>query len=300
MKLNISHKHLPVYEALASEVRLNIINLLAKKPMNIKELANQLGLSSAILTMHVRKLENAQIIKSERIQVNRAISKVCSLAVDKIEIDFPVKDENALNIHEFSLPVGHYTDFEVEPTCGLATAEKIIGYFDDPRCFLDPERVDAKILWFSKGYVEYKVPNYLLPDQTPKALEISMELGSEAPGVNENWPSDIAFYLNGIKIGQWTSPGDFGGTRGKFTPEWWSLGVNQYGLLKVLKIDDTGSYMDGQRISNITLDSLNIRKKQWTFRIEVDEKGKHQGGVTVFGTNFGNYNQDIIFKLFYT
>ena len=248
MKLNISHKHLPVYEALASEVRLNIINLLAKKPMNIKELANQLGLSSAILTMHVRKLENAQIIKSERIQVNRAISKVCSLAVDKIEIDFPVKDENALNIHEFSLPVGHYTDFEVEPTCGLATAEKIIGYFDDPRCFLDPERVDAKILWFSKGYVEYKVPNYLLPDQTPKALEISMELGSEAPGVNENWPSDIAFYLNGIKIGQWTSPGDFGGTRGKFTPEWWSLGVNQYGLLKVLKIDDTGSYMDGQRI----------------------------------------------------
>ena len=48
-----------------------------------------------------------------------------------------------------------------------------------------------------------------------------MELSSEAPGVNSNWPSDISFCLNDESIGIWTSPGDFGDVRGIFTPDWW-------------------------------------------------------------------------------
>lgn len=90
------------------------------------------------------------------------------------------------------MPVGHYTDLEASPTCGIATTEKLIGYYDDPRYFLDPQRVDAGILWFAKGYAEYKVPNYLFMDQTVQEIEISMEIGSEAPSVNEKWPSDIS------------------------------------------------------------------------------------------------------------
>lgn len=88
--------------------------------------------------------------------------------------------------------MGHYTDLAASPTCGIATTEKLIGYYDDPRYFLDPQRVDAGILWFAKGYVEYKVPNYLFMDQTVQEIEISMEIGSEAPSVNEKWPSDIS------------------------------------------------------------------------------------------------------------
>jgi len=154
-------------------------------------------------------------------------------------------------------------------------------------------------LWFTKGFVEYRIPNYLLSDQTPTALEISMELGSEAPGVNNNWPSDITFILNGLKIGQWTSPGDFGGTRGTYTPQWWSLTVGQYGLLKILKIDNSGSYIDGERISDVTLHQLQLRQKQWTFRIAILDNAEHPGGVTIFGAGFGNYNQDIVFRLYY-
>lgn len=300
MKIYATEKYLPIYEALASDVRLKIVNMLAEMPMNIKSLAEELSLSSAILTMHIRKLENAGIVKSERVHTNRAVYKVCSLDIDSIEIEFPKKSESLIKVHEFVLPVGHYTDFDVVPTCGLATVEKLIGYFDDPRYFLDPDRVNSKILWFTKGYVEYKIPNHLLSDQTPKSLEISMELGSEAPGVNSNWPSDITFYLNGLKVGQWTSPGDFGGTKGNYTPEWWSLGVGQYGLLKVIRIDETGSYMDGEKISEMTLNQLDVRQKQWSFRIAVLEDAEHLGGVTIFGSGFGNYNQDIVFKLFYT
>lgn len=300
MKIDITEKWVTLYEALASKVRIRIIQLLAIKSMNIKDLAKELGLSSAILTMHIRKLEESRIIKSERIHYNGAVHKVCTLIMDTLEIEFPNRSTSDTQLHEFSLPVGHFTDFNINPTCGLATLDKLIGYFDDPRYFLDPERVNSRIIWFTKGYVEYKVPNHLLSDQYPKALEISMELGSEAPGVNNNWPSDITFFLNGFQVGQWTSPGDFGGKRGNFTPDWWSLGLGQYGLLKVIRIDDTGTYIDGQKYSNITLDQIDISLKQWTFRIAVLESANHVGGVTIFGSGFGNYNQDIIFRLYYT
>lgn len=300
MKTDTGTEWLPVYEALASEVRLKIIRLVAERPMNIKELAGELGLSSAILTMHIRKLEKAGIIASERTHCNGAVQKLCSLAADRLEIEFPKKRRTERKHYEISVPVGHYTDFQAVPTCGLATREKVIGFFDDPRYFLDPERVNAGILWFAQGFVEYGVPNYLLSDQEPDELEISFEIGSEAPGVNSNWPSDISFFINGVKAGQWTSPGDFGGVRGKYTPDWWSLGVSQYGLFKILRINREGAFMDGERISGTTIGELDIRRRYWTFRIAVTEDSEHVGGVTLLGKGFGNYNQDMVFKLYYT
>ncbi|CAM3363299.1 ArsR/SmtB family transcription factor [Marinicrinis lubricantis] len=300
MKLDISEKSLPVYEALASDVRLQLIQLLAKSPMNIKELADAVGLSSAIMTMHVKKLEKAKIIRTEMMPGKGGVQKICILDVDQIDIEFPQKNEIVREYHRIELSVGHYTDFRIEPTCGLATREHIIGELDETRYFWDPDRVDAKILWFTKGYIEYKVPNFLLTSQKPEELIISMEISSEAPSTNNNWPSDISFFLNQVQLGTWTSPGDFGDSRGKYTPSWWPIEINQYGLLKQLRITRDGTYMDGNKISNVTLDDVDIRQKQWTFRIAVLEDAKHVGGVTLFGTGFGNYNQDISFQLYYT
>ena len=299
MKIDLSEQWLSVYEALASAVRLNIIKMLAARPMNIKEIAEALGLSSPMITMHIGKLEKAGIVTAERVSGNGAVQKRCRLSMKSLEIEFPGNEDAEYPVQEFSLPIGHYTDFSAAPTCGLATTEKIIGYFDDPRYFLDPERVNSHILWFASGYVEYKVPNLLLKSQKLKALEISMELGSEAPGVNSNWPSDIGFRLNGIKVGQWTCPGDFGEKRGKFTPRWWSTTLGQFGFLKLLRIDETGTYIDGDRVSGIALSQLELSQKQWSFRIEVPPEAEHCGGVTLFGSGFGNYNQDIVFRSFY-
>lgn len=299
MKINISEKWLPVFEALDSDVRIKIINLLAEKDRNIKELAQALGLSSAIITMHIKKLEKAKIIKCDRIKTTNAVQKLCSLDVTTIDIQFPSTKKETKQFQEFSIPVGHYSDYKISPTCGISTMKKIIGQFDDPRYFLDPERMNADIIWFSEGYVNYMIPNYLLSIQEPIELEISLELGSEAPGVNNNWPSDISFYLNNVLLCTWTSPGDFGGKRGKFTPEWWSLHLAQFGLFKVIRINELGTYIDGIKSSDVKLSDLNISEKYWNFKIEVPSDAKHVGGVTIFGKNFGNYNQDIQFKLFY-
>ncbi|MDQ0258076.1 putative transcriptional regulator [Evansella vedderi] len=300
MQLDISNKSLPVYEALASQVRLSVIQHLTTRSMNIRELAEATKLSSAIMTMHIKKLEKAGIIRTEMIPGKAGIQKLCILNVDRIEINFPLKQASFSNFHEIELSVGHYTDFVVEPTCGLATLEKIVGEFDEPRYFLDPERVNAKILWFSKGYIEYKVPNFLLSSHNPKELEVSFEISSEAPFTNENWPSDISFYLNNVSLGTWTSPGDFGDSLGKFTPDWWPRVVNQYGILKCLRITSNGTFMDGIRLSDVTIDDVKIREKQWSFRIAVHDDAENVGGVTIFGSGFGNYNQDINFRLFYT
>jgi predicted transcriptional regulator len=299
MELDISENSLPVYEALASQVRLNMIQLLAKQHMNIRELAQALGLSSAIMTMHVKKLEKAKLITTRMVPGKGGVQKICSLAADKIEITMPVAQDQVREFHQSEVSVGHYTDFDIVPTCGLATVDHIIGEFDEPRYFWDPERVHARILWFGQGFIEYKVPNFLLSSQKPEELEISMEISSEAPFTNDNWPSDLSFYLNDTLLGTWTSPGDFGDKPGKHTPAWWPSVVNQYGLLKRIRITQEGTFMDGILISNVKLDQLSIEHKQWTFRVAVLNDAQHIGGVTLFGTGFGNYNQDILFKLYY-
>ncbi len=50
-------------------------------------------------------------------------------------------------------------------------------------------------------------------DQHLEMLEISMEIASEFPFSNNNWPSDITFSLNNKYLGTWTSPGDFSDIR---------------------------------------------------------------------------------------
>ncbi len=300
IRANTDRQWLPLYEALASDVRLGIIELLADAPLNVKEIAERMSLSSAIVTMHVRKLEAAGLVQTKMVRKAGGTHKMCSLAETAIEIALPQSSSDERAYQEQTIQVGHYTAFEVYPTCGLATREKQIGEYDDPRYFLNPERVHASILWFGRGYVEYTVPNYLLASQRPTEIEISLEIASEAPEINEQWPSDIRFYLNGTRLGEWTSPGDFGTkSRGRYTPDWWHDRLNQYGLWKVLRVNGSGTYMDGQRISNTTLDDLHLEEKFWTLRFAVEEDAAHVGGLTLYGAGFGNYNQDIQLRVYY-
>ena len=131
-------------------------------------------------------------------------------------------------------------------------------------------------------------------------LDISAELSSEAPGSNANWPSDIHFYLNGTLLGVWTSPGDFADVPGIFTPDWWFSNWNQYGLLKTLSIRNDGTYMDDELLSSVTPESLQLNpRKPMYFRMAVPDTASHIGGLTIFGRDFGNYNQDIEFHIVY-
>ena len=79
-----------------------------------------------------------------------------------------------------------------------------------------------------------------------------------------------------------------------FTPDWWPPNWNQYGLLKLLVINHKGTFIDGLKISDVTTSQLNLDyKSNIRFRIAVEETSAHVGGLTIFGKNFGNYDQDI-------
>ncbi|WP_397356842.1 ArsR/SmtB family transcription factor [Paenibacillus sp. N3.4] len=158
-------KWLPLYEALASEVRLHILELLSEAEMNVKDIAQMLGLSSAIVTMHVKKLETGGLIKTELVRKQGGTHKICKLAISRIDMVLPKTNELRRAFDEVVVPVGHYTRFDVHPTCGLATTRHLIGQYDDPRYFLEPERMHASILWFGRGFVEYRIPNYVMPSQ---------------------------------------------------------------------------------------------------------------------------------------
>ena len=221
------------------------------------------------------------------------------LSEERLIIDF-ANSAVSQNIYESSIGVGQYTDYQVYPTCGISTADHLIGAADDPRFFSAPERINAGIIWFTKGYVEYIVPNYLTASQVPVEMLFSFEIASEAPGFRDDWPSDIHFYINGKHICNWTAPGDFGDSPGIYTPEWWDPNWNQYGLLKFLSINDSGTYIDGVKQSDVTLKDLNITHGSGIkFRIAAPTEGENCGGVTLYGRSFGNYNQDILVRMQY-
>lgn len=67
------------------------------------------------------------------------------------------------------------------------------------------------LLWFCKRFRQYQFPNNAnIVGQDFDALDISLEVGSEVPGTAADWPSDITVSINGVELGTWTSPGDFG------------------------------------------------------------------------------------------
>ena len=291
---------LEIFKALGSKIRIDIIKLLLeKKEMNMNELAAELKITNGALTSHIKKLETCGIITISNESSGHGNQKICSLHQDKILIEFDAS-EDFQNVFTTDLKIGHYSDYLVYPTCGLASANALIGEVDDTRYFAHPDRYNADILWFAKGYVEYEIPNFIPHSQKITQIMISAELGSEAPGVNDAWPSDISFYLNNVYLGNWLSPGDFGDVKGIFTPDWWFPNWNQYGLLKLLVINKKGTFIDGLKISEINIQDFNLDfRSKIKFRLAVNDDAEHVGGLTIFGKSFGNYNQDIKISISY-
>ena len=291
---------LELFKALGSDMRIQILKLLLEnKQMSMNQLASKLDITNGALTGHIRKLESCGLVSISNDSASHGNQKLCSVTTNKILIDI-MQEQRADNVHVTEMKVGHFSSRSIQPTCGIATASGLIGFADDPRYFDHPDRFNAEILWFTKGFVEYTVPNFISRDQKITAVSVSCEISSEAPGINSRWPSDISFSINGVPLGYWTSPGDFGDARGLLTPEWWPENWNQYGLLKQLTVNDQGTFLDGLRLSDVTVKELNLAPGQpTTFRMSVLDGAENVGGLTLFGKSFGNYGQDIRFAFSY-
>lgn len=292
---------LDIFKALGSEVRVEIVKILSENNgMNMNELAGRLNITNGALTSHIKKLEDCGIVMITNESAGHGNQKKCTVRLDKILIEVNPQ-EDIQNIYQTDIKVGHYSDYNVYPTCGLASNQAIIGEVDDTRYFAHPDRYEADILWFTRGYVEYIIPNFIPFGQKIDQITISLEIASEAPGVNDVWPSDISFFINDKKVAVWTSPGDFGSVRGFFTPDWWFPNWNQYGQLKNLVINNIGTYIDGLQVSDVSIADFQFDcHSTIKMKMEVEDTAEHIGGLTIYGKNFGNYNQDIAVRINYS
>jgi predicted transcriptional regulator len=288
-----------VLKGLASSVRVKVLKLLhTKGPLNVNDIAAALELPQSTVSSNVQILEDAGLIRTETQKARKGNQKICHSTFDEVLVMFKQDIKPSSEI-EVSMPLGLYTSCDVSAPCGLCSTESIIGLLDVPDTFLDPERMKAGLIWFTSGYVEYQFPNNArLARNELESIEFSLELSSEAPGTSSDWPSDITFIVNGTEIGTWTSPGDFGDKRGVYTPDWWKLKGSQYGKLKTWRVNAGGTYVDGMRISDVTLDQLELEAhRSIRLRIGVKKDARHPGGVNIFGKGFGNYDQDIVLRL---
>ena len=291
----------PVFKALSTPMRIKILESIYHNEMSMNDLAQSLSLTNSAVSIHVSKLIEAGLVEIEAKPGKHGTIKLVKPCVDRLIVDLKPKSLDA-TVYEDNISVGQYVQISASPTCGLATSEHIIGELDSPKVFDYPERFLASVIWMGSGRITYVLPNRLTPGQTLTRLQLSFEISSECPGCNDDFPSDIYFELNGISLGKWISPGDFGKRRrGYLNPEWWASFLNQYGLLKNLIIDETGTYIDGsQKISDVTLSDLKIDyRSTLSFSFISPENTANPGGITLFGKSFGDYGQDIKVNAFY-
>jgi predicted transcriptional regulator len=289
-----------VLRGLASPVRVKMLKALHQRGgLNVNDMAALLELPQSTVSSNLQILEEAGLIRTETQKARKGNQKICHAVYDEVLVMFNEEATTRSDVIEVAMPVGLYTSCEVSAPCGLCSTEGIIGLLDVPDAFLDPARMKAGLMWFTRGFVEYQFPNNARLSKTDiEALEFSFELSSEVPGTAQDWPSDITVTVNHNDVGTWTSPGDFGDQRGIYTPDWWTLRGSQYGMLKTWKVTREGAYVDGVKISPVSLKDLDVANHHSIrLRIGVKENARHPGGVNIFGRGFGNYDQDIVLRI---
>jgi predicted transcriptional regulator len=290
-----------LFRALGVESRMAILRLLAQGERNINELGAELGLSQSTITRHIQQLEATGLVVSEYAAGVQGMQKRCRLRYSRLIVSLDPVEAADEKVDEVSMPIGLYTLISPGAPCGLANRTKFIGFLDKTQSFYDPDRATAEILWMADGFVEYTFPNDLPTTMEVDRLELSMEVCSEAPDYNPDWPSDLTLWVNGVEVGTWTCPGDFGGKRAILNPSWWVEHMTQHGLLKIWSVDRTGTFVDGTKVSDVPISRLMLTPQQSiAVRFGVKPDADHQGGFNLFGRGFGNYAQDIVLRLHYS
>lgn len=287
-----------VGKALSSEIRIQILELLDEKPLCVNEIAEILQIPPSSAALNVRVLEEAELIRTELKPGVRGSMKLCIRQNEELYIRL-LRGRDTGHEEIISMPVGTYVDYRITPTCGMVNDEDYIDGEDEPRCFYDPRRSSAKLVWFSSGYLEYRFPNAGIQGSQVKRLEISAELCSETADYDLDCPSDITLWINGMDAGTWTCPSDFGGRRGKLNPDWWEDKNSQFGKLKRWILDKKGTYLDGVLVNDRPVSDYHLVEGPYiSVRIGIKDDAEHIGGVNIFGSSFGDYPQDIVMKIF--
>jgi len=288
-------------KAISNKNCLKVFRTVGENPLNMSEISKLTNLPISSVSNHIDALEAADLIYVYYQPSLKGHVKICNNKTWGVSLDFTEKKlEEKTHKQVYEMGVGMFTDCNVLSPCGMTSTTATFA-LDSPNQMFHPDRASAELFWFSSGYVTYKFPNDYNVTSKIKSLEFSLELCSETMYYREKYPSDITFIVNGVELFTWTSPGDFGGRRGKFSPEFWPITSTQFGMLKTFTIDSKGIKLDNIPINNnINLSNLNLEENNIIeLTIKIKDDALHKGGINIFGKNFGDYNQSIILTINY-
>ena len=287
-----------IAQALGGRVRNQICRLLAAGPRNINEIAAALQIPLPTATVNVKQLEEAGIIAIEQKPGKRGMQKICSLKYSRLHFHLGGEAYSVGVSEVIEMPVGNFINADIEPPCGICTPEQQIGRKNDIRVFYSPERIDAQLLWFTRGRIEYRFPNPLYGEADAEELELTAELCTEVPYFNNNAKAEIKLQINGIDLPSWISPGDFGGRKGRLTPKWWGVHKTQFGMLVSWKLATGWAECNGERTTGIGIRDFSIDQAPFiSAAFVIDQQSSFKGGMNLFGRGFGNYSQDIVMRI---
>lgn len=303
-----------ISSALSVKTRRDIIKLINTSGLTISEIAWKLNIPVSTASFHVKTLIDAGLLiysnTNKKVGNEKRVflgNYLFTLFTGNARAQATIKEETKT----INIPIGSYTDYQIEPTCGIATEKGHLFISDTPCIFSSPNRFEAGLIWLKQGFLEYSIPlldfNYAQDSgvsysdkKSIISLSFSFEICSECANYNHNFKSDITFSINGVELCTYISPGDFGERRGKLNPEWWVDTNTQYGILLNLDVRFDGTYLNEKRVSDVSIADIGLLNSNLLkFKIEVKKDAKHVGGFNLFGKGFGDYNQDILLAITY-
>ena len=288
-----------ICKALGSQIRLNLIKQLTYKPMTVVELAKLNKVTNSTILFHLDLLTAAGVVESRYLPGIKGKAQVFFTNFTQIAFSRVADEKDRTMFFRQEIPVGDYIDVKGS-NFGFATSTQSY-LFTDSEAYSQPRR-EALLLWTPCGKVTYAVDNkFCLGGNTVEEIGFSMEICSETSFYRNDWKSDITFAINGVDIATYTSPGDFGGIRGRLNPDWWANENSQYGTLVNVTVTSTGTAINNTAVSKVTLRDLRLDKdNRLTLTVYNKQGSKHLGGFNIFGRGFGNHEQDIVFTAKYT
>ena len=290
-------------EALASPVRVNILKHLQYAPFvkTVPELVKELKIPTTTLMYHLEKLEKGKLIKmrykGSSAGTTRIISRNYGECLLELMYGAYEQEEGNRNFAEQSLGVGSFADFTGHDL-KFASSEKLYSEIDTP--FSD-KRYLSQLIFTTHGIICYHFSNIIAQKSIVREIVFSLEICSEAPYYDNDFKSDITFWINGKEVATYLSLGDYGDRRGLLNPSWWSSRNTQYGKLVNIRVNANGVFLNDNKVSSkITLKDLELEKgNKIKFEFGNKEGCEHDGGFNIFGSKFGDYPQDILLKIYY-